>query len=82
MQSIQFQKDKQVNLLLNKIDLQEEAVRKTNRAMSEKMKKLQNALEDRMATMNAMQSKLSIAEGENSSTACFTKCNGVSLNLV
>jgi len=32
--------------------------------MSEKMKKLQNALEDRMGTMNAMTSKLSIAEAD------------------
>jgi hypothetical protein len=61
---MQFQKDKQVNILLSKIDLQEEAVRKTNRAMSEKMKKLQSALEDRMSTMSSMQSKLSITEGD------------------
>lgn len=64
LQSMQFQKDKQVNILLSKIDLQEEAVRKTNRAMSEKMKKLQSALEDRMSTMSSMQSKLSITEGD------------------
>ena len=51
-------------MLLSKIDLQEEAVRKTNRTMSEKMKKLQSVLEDRMSTMNAMQSKLSIAEAD------------------
>ncbi|RNA23876.1 leucine-rich repeat-containing 45 [Brachionus plicatilis] len=62
LHNIQFQKDKQVNVLLNKIDIQEEAVRKTNRIMTEKMKKLQNALEDRMNSMNAMSSKLSIAE--------------------
>lgn len=64
LQSVQFEKDKQVNLLLNKIDLQEEAMRKTNRTMSEKMKKLQGALEDRMSTMNAMTSKLSIVEAD------------------
>ncbi len=64
LQSIQYHKEKQVNLLLNKIDLQEEAVRKTNRSMSEKMKKLQFALEDRMATMSTMTSKLSIAEAD------------------
>jgi hypothetical protein len=64
LQSVQFQKEKQVNMLLSKIDLQEEAVRKTNRNMSEKMKKLQFALEDRMATMNSLTSKLSIAEAD------------------
>lgn len=64
LQNVQFQRDKQVNMLLNKIDLQEEAVRKTNRTMSEKMKKLQNALEDRMSSMSAMTSKLSIAEAD------------------
>lgn len=61
---MQFQRDKQVNSLLSKIDLQEEAVRKTNRTMSEKMKKLQNALEDRMASMSSMTSKLSMAEAD------------------
>ena len=64
LQTIQFQKDKQVNMLLSKIDLQEEAVRKTNRTMSEKMRKLQSALEDRMATMNSLTSRLSIAEAD------------------
>lgn len=64
LQTVQYHKEKQVNLLLSKIDLQEEAVRKTNRTMSEKMKKLQFALEDRMATMNTMTSKLSIAEAD------------------
>ena len=64
LQSVQYQKEKQVNLLLNKIDLQEEAVRKTNRTMSEKMKKLQFALEDRMAHMNTLTSKLSITEAD------------------
>lgn len=64
VQTIQFQKEKQVNLLLGKIDLQEEAVRKTNRTMSEKMRKLQAALEDRMSTMNSLTSKLSIAEAD------------------
>ena len=64
LQTVQFEKEKQVNLLLNKIDLQEEAMRKTNRTMSDKMKKLQGALEDRMSTMNAMTSKLAIAEAD------------------
>ena len=64
LQSMQFQKEKQVNLLLNKIDLQEEAVRHTNRTMSDKMKKLQNALEDRMSTMSSLTSRLSIAEAD------------------
>jgi hypothetical protein len=64
LRSIQESKDKQVNSLLSKIDLQEEAVRKTNRTITDKMKKLQMALEDRMATMNAMTSKLSIAEAD------------------
>ena len=61
---LQFQKEKQVNLLLSKIDLQEEAVRKSNRNMSEKMKKLQFALEDRMSTMSSLSSKLSVAEAD------------------
>ena len=64
LQNVQFQKDKQVNLLLTKIDLQEEAVRKTNRTLSEKMKKLQNALEDRLASVSALTSKLSIVEAD------------------
>ena len=64
LEAVQFQKEKQINLLLNKIDLQEEAVRKTNRAMSDKMKKLQSVLEDRMSSVNAIQSKLSIAEAD------------------
>jgi len=64
LQSIQFQKEKQVNLLLSKIDLQEESMRKTNRTMSEKMRRLQAALEDRMSTMNSLTSKLSIAEAD------------------
>lgn len=64
LQSVTLQKDKQVNLLLNKIDLREEAVRNTNRTMSEKMKKLQFALEDRMSTMNSLTSRLSIAEAD------------------
>ena len=59
-----MQKEKQVNLLLNKIDLQEESLRKTNRTMSEKMKRLQAALEDRMLNMNSITSKLSIAEAD------------------
>ena len=64
LHNVQFQREKQVNLLLSKIDIQEEAVRKTNRTMSEKVKKLQVALEDRMSTMNSMASKLSIAEAD------------------
>lgn len=64
LQNVQFQREKQVNLLLSKIDVQEEAIRKTNRTMSEKVKKLQVALEDRMSTMNSMASKLSIAEAD------------------
>ena len=72
LESVQFQKDKQVNILLNKIDLQEEAVRKTNRTMAEKMKKLQNALEDRMSTMTSITSKLSIAEADLA--LCQQKC--------
>ena len=64
LQNVEFQRDKQVNLLLSKIDLQEESIRKTNRSMSEKVKKLQVALEDRMSTMNSMASKLSIAEAD------------------
>lgn len=64
LQAVTLQKDKQVNLLLNKIDLREEAVRSTNRTMSEKMKKLQFALEDRMSTMNSLTSRLSIAEAD------------------
>ena len=64
LQNIQLQKDKQVNLLLNKIDMQEEAVRKTNRTLSEKMKKLQDALDDRLSTVNNLQSRLSIAEAD------------------
>jgi hypothetical protein len=64
LHSVQFQKDKQVNLLLSKIDLQEEAVRKTNRTMSDKMRRLQTALEDRMSTMSSLTSKLSIAEAD------------------
>jgi hypothetical protein len=51
-------------MLLNKIDLQEDAVRQTNRSMTEKMKRLQGALEDRMSTMNSLTSKLSIAEAD------------------
>lgn len=64
LQNVQFQREKQVNLLLSKIDVQEEAIRKTNRTMSEKVKKLQVALEDRMSTMNSMASKLSIVEAD------------------
>lgn len=64
LQNVEYQRDKQVNLLLSKIDVQEEAIRKTNRTMSEKVKKLQVALEDRMSTMNSMASKLSIAEAD------------------
>lgn len=64
LQNVQFQREKQVNLLLSKIDIQEESIRKTNRSMSEKVRKLQMALEDRMSTMNSMASKLSIAEAD------------------
>jgi hypothetical protein len=64
LQNVQFQKDRQVNLLLSKIDIQEEAVRKTNRALGDKMRKLQNALEDRLSTVNSLQSRLSIAEAD------------------
>lgn len=64
LQNVQFQREKQVNLLLSKIDIQEESIRKTNRSMSEKVKKLQVALEDRMSTMNSMASKLSIVEAD------------------
>ena len=64
IQSLEKQKDKQVNVLLQKIDLQEEAGRKVNRAMTEKMKRLQNALEDRSSTMNTLTSKLSMTEAD------------------
>lgn len=64
LQNVQFQKNKQINLLLGKIDLQEEAARKANRTLSEKMKKLQMALEDRLATVNTLTSKLTIAEAD------------------
>ena len=64
LHSVQYQKERQVNLLLSKIDKQEEAVRKTNRALGDKMRRLQSALEDRLATVNSLQSRLSIAEAD------------------
>jgi hypothetical protein len=49
---------------LNKIDLQEQAGRKMNRTMAEKLKKLQSTFEDRNSTINSLTSKLSMAEAD------------------
>ena len=64
MNLVKNEKDKHISLLLNRIDLQEEASRKMNRTLAEKMKKLQNALEDRNSTMNTLASKLSMVEAD------------------
>lgn len=65
--------------MLNKIDAEEEAVQKTNRIMSEKMKKLQNALEDRMNSMKSLSSKLSITEANLA--LAEQKCSELDYNL-
>jgi septal ring factor EnvC (AmiA/AmiB activator) len=64
LSQVKNEKDKQISLLLNKIDLQDEAGRKINRTLAEKMKKLQNALEDRNSTMNTLTAKLSMTEAD------------------
>ena len=64
LQTVQHEKDRQVNVLLSKIDAHEENGRKTSRAMSEKMHRLQSALEMRMSAMTSMTSKLSMAEAD------------------
>jgi hypothetical protein len=64
IQSVQSQKEKQINMLLQKMDLQEEAGRKVNQAIGNKMKQLQGALEDRASSMNAYASKLSMCEAD------------------
>lgn len=79
IQNIQLQKDKQINLLLNKMDLNDEAGRKMNIAFSEKMKKLQNVLDDRSSTINAIASKLSMTEADLALSE--QKCNDLSHTL-
>lgn len=64
LQNVQTQKEKQIHSLLQKMDLQEEAGRKSNQALGDKMKKLQVALEDRASTMNTYASKLSMTEAD------------------
>jgi hypothetical protein len=64
LQNVQSQKEKQIHTLLQKMDLQEEAGRKANQALGEKMKKLQVALEDRASSMNTYASKLTMTEAD------------------
>ncbi len=64
LKNVQTQNDKQVNQLLNKIDLQEQAGRKMNRTMTEKLKKLQSTFEERNSALNSLTSKLSMAEAD------------------
>ena len=64
LQNAESLKEKQLNALLQKMDLQEEAGRRANQALGDKMKKLQIALEDRASTMNSYASKLSMAEAD------------------
>ncbi|KAL5017929.1 hypothetical protein ScPMuIL_003651 [Solemya velum] len=62
----QLQQDKalQLNELMDTIDQQEDLLRRSKRSTADKVSKLQEALEDRKAAFNSLNSKLAMTESE------------------
>ncbi|CAF1206875.1 unnamed protein product [Didymodactylos carnosus] len=64
LQNVQNDKDRQITTVLTRMSLQEQAMLKANRSLAEKLKKLQEALDDRKLSFNALSAKVSLLEAD------------------
>ncbi|CAF1110582.1 unnamed protein product [Rotaria sordida] len=64
LQNVHEEKDHQITTTLTRMSLQEQTMLKANRSLAEKLKKLQDALDDRKSTFNALTSKNTLLEAD------------------
>ncbi|CAF2635086.1 unnamed protein product, partial [Rotaria sp. Silwood2] len=64
VQNIHTEKDRQITSVLKRVSLQEQAMLKANKSLAEKVKKLQEALDDRKLAFNAVSAKNALLEAD------------------
>lgn len=62
LQNVHAEKDQQINTTLTRMSLQEQAMLKTNRSLTDKLTKLQEALDERKLAFNAVSTKNTLLE--------------------
>ncbi|CAF0860113.1 unnamed protein product [Adineta ricciae] len=62
LQNVHTEKDRQVSSVLNRASIQEQAMLKANKSLSMKIKKLEEALDDRKLAFNAISAKNALLE--------------------
>ncbi|CAF3558587.1 unnamed protein product [Rotaria sp. Silwood1] len=64
LQNVHEEKDRQITTTLTRMSLQEQAMLKANKSLAEKLKKLQDALDERKLSFNALSSKNTLLEAD------------------
>jgi hypothetical protein len=64
LQNVYAEKDHEITTTLTRMSLQEQAMLKVNKSLADKLKKLQEALDDRKLAFNAVSAKNALLEAD------------------